>query len=154
MWHRNARNPRDIASGTLAAASPEDRSSRGERRVMHDLKLEWCSGKSVRSGLYVAGPGADGRQPRRSPPRGDEAAAGPGGAAVQPPILKALEGGAHAAYGGEQLLTEVFDLMRRRLPLLAEDDPARPYFAALTPALGEVLGRPPVVEAPTERLLG
>lgn len=73
---------------------------------------------------------------------------------MQPPILKALEGGAHAAYGGEQLLTEVFDLMRRRLPLLAEDDPARPYFAALTPALGEVLGRPPVVEAPTERLLG
>lgn len=46
---------------------------------------------------------------------------------------------------GQQVLNEILDLITRRLPQLAADDPARPGLAAFAPALGAALGRPPAV---------
>lgn len=70
----------------------------------------------------------------------------------QSPILTSLDGGADATlYDGEELLNEVFDLMRRRLPKIPVDDPARPALTALLPALAESLGRPLVVPVRGDR---
>jgi hypothetical protein len=46
------------------------------------------------------------------------------------------------ATSGEQVLTEVLDLITDRLRHLPLDDPARPQLVALAPALAEALGRP------------
>lgn len=62
----------------------------------------------------------------------------------QPPILTGHDGGL-GEYDGEALANEVFDLIRRRLPRLRPEDPMRPMMAQLLPALGEALGRPPLL---------
>lgn len=54
-------------------------------------------------------------------------------------------------YTTEDLMHEVFDLMRRRLPKLDASDPGRQRVIALLPALGEALGRDRVVPVPAER---
>lgn len=76
---------------------------------------------------------------------------------MQHPILTSHPGGRDAVEGaakvtGESVLNEVYDLIRHRLPHLQPDDPARPYLAALGPALGEALGRPRAVAVPEARL--
>src|SRR5436305_1230704 len=53
---------------------------------------------------------------------------------------------------GETVLNEVFDLIRLRLPFIGASDPARPYLAALAPALAEALGRPRAAVVPAEPL--
>jgi len=72
---------------------------------------------------------------------GDEAAEHPGAAVSDRPILTPLEGGSDE-YTGEQLAGEMFDLIRRRLPLIAPGDHVGETIRRLVPALGAALGRP------------
>ena len=60
----------------------------------------------------------------------------------QRPIVRVLEGGGEQGVDGTAVLNEIFDLLRRRLPLIPLDDPVRPHLAALTPLLGAQLRRP------------
>lgn len=73
--------------------------------------------------------------------------------AMQHPILTGHDGGKRDddALTGEHVLNEIYDLIRRRLPLIPLDDPARTCLAALAPALGESLGRPRAVAVPEVR---
>ena len=68
----------------------------------------------------------------------------------QPPILKSHEGG-RQAYTGLELMGDVFDLMRRSLPNLPEDDPHRPVVSAFLAELGPTLGRDRLVAVPASR---
>lgn len=45
---------------------------------------------------------------------------------------------------GVELLNDIFDLVTRRLPQLATDDPVRLEWAAALPELAQCLGRPTV----------
>lgn len=72
---------------------------------------------------------------------GGEAAESSKGAAVQQEVQE---------YTGVHLAEEMFDLMRRRLPRLADDDPMRETYQAWLPCLGSALGRP--VLLPVEAL--
>jgi hypothetical protein len=72
----------------------------------------------------------------------------------QPPILTVHDGQSDSGITGEFVLNEIFDLIRRRLPMLPATDPARPHLAALAPALGDALGRPRAVAVPAEQLHG
>jgi len=66
--------------------------------------------------------------------------------------LAADNGGARASMlDGGQLLEEVFDLIRRRLPHLRPDDPVRKEFAAVLPSVARDLGRPTVELVPDGR---
>lgn len=77
---------------------------------------------------------------------GDEAASSTGDAVTDRPILTPHTGEEdRGSYTTNDLMNEVFDLMRRRLPKLAADDPGRRRVMALLPALGEALGRDQVV---------
>lgn len=67
-------------------------------------------------------------------------------------VLTGHDGGrAQDEYTGEDLAAEMFDLMRRRLPLLDGDDPVRLTLHALLPALGEALGRPRLLAVEPQR---
>lgn len=64
----------------------------------------------------------------------------------QHPILKGLEGGEGGdPYTGVDLVEEMYDLVRRRLPHLTLDDPLRPTVSQWLPLLGDALGRPAVL---------
>lgn len=64
----------------------------------------------------------------------------------QPPILRGHNGGRSPGSDhtpeAEALLNDLFDFMRRRLPLLDQDDPVRRRLQPMLPALGQALGRP------------
>ncbi len=66
----------------------------------------------------------------------------------QGPILRSHDGGGDI-YDGESLANELYDTMRRRLPLLAEDDPLRPVFSETLTSLSVLLGRPLLVPVET-----
>jgi hypothetical protein len=51
---------------------------------------------------------------------------------------------------GRQLLNDLYDLMRKRLPGVASTDPCRETLARLLPELGRQLGRPLVTIAREE----
>lgn len=71
-----------------------------------------------------------------------------------PPLTEVRRDDGAREYDGEALAVEMFDLLRRRLPRLAEDDPVRCVVQQLLPALGEALGRPrllPVAERPASQ---
>lgn len=70
----------------------------------------------------------------------------------QRPLMRGLEGGRQGGLTGQDLLEEVFDLIRRRLPLLADDDPVRGSLSATLTALAPELGRPRVMPVPEDRL--
>lgn len=70
----------------------------------------------------------------------------------QPPIFSMHEGGNGAGVvTGRKVLDDIYDLIRRALPKIPIDDPARPYLTAALPALGDELGRPRVVAVPPSR---
>lgn len=69
----------------------------------------------------------------------------------QSPILTAHDGGGEQD-SGEQLLNDVFDLIRRRLPRLACDDPVRVSLTAVMPELARRLDRPHVMPVRADRL--
>ena len=56
-----------------------------------------------------------------------------------------------AEYSGVDLMSEVFDLMRHRLPWIPPDDPYRLRLMALLPAMGSALGRDRLVPVPADR---
>jgi hypothetical protein len=65
--------------------------------------------------------------------------------------LTTVDGGQQAGdLTGEELLTEVFDLIARLVPRLAMDDPARPSLVSILPKLGPVVGRPWLARVPTD----
>lgn len=69
---------------------------------------------------------------------------------VQHPMMKGHDGGDDGGeYTGHHLAEELFDLMRRRLPRLADDDPYRHLLMRTLPVLGEALGRPQLVPVGT-----
>ncbi len=68
----------------------------------------------------------------------------------QGPILRSHDGGGDH-YDGESLANDVYDLMRRKLPLLAEDDPLRPAFSESLTSLSVLLGRPLLVPVPARQ---
>lgn len=75
-----------------------------------------------------------------------------GGRRVDRPILTPHDGGAeNANYSTDDLMNEVFDLMRRRLPRLNAGDPGRARLMALLPQIGAALGRDQVVPVPEDR---
>ena len=55
-------------------------------------------------------------------------------------ITTIYDGGREADLTGEEVLEEVFDLIRRLLPRLHPDDPVRASFLRLAPMLGTSLG--------------
>lgn len=56
--------------------------------------------------------------------------------------LRSYDGGGEGVLSGNEVLNEVYDLLRRRLPDLSPDDPARPALAATLTDLAPMLGRP------------
>ncbi len=73
----------------------------------------------------------------------------------QAPLMKGHDGGRGGGeYTGEDLMGEVFDLMRRRLPHLQEDDPMRPRLMELLPSMGVALGRDRLVPVEADRTTG
>jgi hypothetical protein len=75
---------------------------------------------------------------------------------AQRPLMVALDGGAPLSkeIDGETVLNEILDLIRCRVPLIPEDDPARAHLVGLRVALAEALGRPPVAAVRVGPLLG
>lgn len=68
-------------------------------------------------------------------------------------LLTVHEGGKQPVghQAGQDLLEDVFDLIRRRLPALAVDDPVRIRLAKILPLLGRHLGRAPLMPVPEDR---
>lgn len=54
---------------------------------------------------------------------------------------------------GEQLMNDVYDLLRDRLPELPPDDPYRTLLLGVLPQFGRVLGRSPLIPVPVGREL-
>lgn len=69
----------------------------------------------------------------------------------QHPILTPLDGGGAKEYDGDDLMNEVFDLMRHRLPRLRMTDPHRPVVSEFLAALGPRLGRDRLVAVQESR---
>lgn len=70
---------------------------------------------------------------------------GPGDAAARAPRESPTM---DQQYTGVDLAEEMFDLMRRRLPRLAADDPLRPQYQGLVTSLASALERPALVPVP------
>lgn len=62
--------------------------------------------------------------------------------------LTAYDGGREGRLSGEEVLDELFDLIRLRLPRLAPEDPVHGSLSRLAPYLGQSLGRPTVEIVP------
>lgn len=66
------------------------------------------------------------------------------------PLLTPLEGGS-TKYKGADLMGEVYDLIRHRLPDLDPLDPHRQAMSAFLAQLGPLLGRSQLVAVPEDR---
>ena len=106
----------------------------------HELASGWAS----RLPASLAARNAARPAARSSPMGGGQKADREEAPHMQHPILTALDGGGET-YGGEQLVNDVFDFIRRSLPRLAADDPYRAPLLAMMPVLAEQLGRPLVL---------
>lgn len=126
--------------GFEVSQSPEGRAGSMER----GLPMERCRPDG---GLACpASPSIAGDDARSEQGSGDDPAEAPGVVRMDRPILTPHDGcGEH--YDGENLMNEIFDLIRRRLPLLPPGDPVRRVMHALLPRLAVALGRPRVLPA-------
>lgn len=81
---------------------------------------------------------------------GDDRSRRTGGAVNDRPILTPHEGG-EDRYTVDDLMHEVFDLMRRRLPRIDPDDPDRIRVLETLPVMCRALGRDRLVAVPESR---
>lgn len=99
---------------------------------------------SPTSSLMAAGDTSSGGGP------GENAAAGMEAPSMQHPILTPLDGDG-IQRDGQEVLVEVFDVIRRSLPDVPPTDPYRPVLSWFLTQLGPRLGRPELVPVPESR---